>query len=208
MKILSHATLFVGAASLLLMLSACDSEAKLAREITGTWATAPEKLIDHEAMSATAVRMMQFTPSLSDSKSGDMQMTALVSITNAMPGDTTSIIEPYTVSASGLATLNGAWAVVDDDKVILHLDESTLDVTVDPEAVLVSVNTLTDVTTTTVDSIKPSIAVNLKKQITDAVRNQVFNTSKIDDIKLTGNLMSCEINHHDVTLRRQDSIIK
>ena len=208
MKSLRFAAVCLGAAAILSSLTSCDPEAKLARNITGTWGTTPEKLIDSDAMNATAVRMFQFTPSMTDSKSGDLHMTALVSITNAMPGDSVAIIEPYTVTASGLATISGIWAAIDDDEVSVHFDDSSLEVKVDPAAVMVSVNTLTNATTSSIDSIRPTLAASLQQQITTAVRNQVFDIKKLDDIKITKDLMSCEINKHDVTLRRQDEVIK
>ncbi len=208
MKTQSLAILCLGALALSPTLASCDSEARLAENITGTWAATPEKLIDSDAMSATAIRIIQFNPDADNNKGGDLQMTALVSITNAMSNKTPAIIESYTVSASGIATLTGEWAAVEDDKVSLHLDESTLKVSVDPEAVLVSVNTLTDATISTPDSIKPIIADHLKQQITIAVRNQIFDINAIDDIKITNNLMSCEINKRDYTLRRQDIPVK
>lgn len=198
----------LGAAAILSSLVSCNSETKLASDITGTWATTPDRIIDKDAMEATAVRMFQFSPSAPDGKSGDLQMTALVSITNAMPGDPAAIIEPYTVTASALANISGIWAVVDRDKVSLHFDASTLDVRVDTAAVMVSVNSITGATSSSLDSIKPAMAASLKKQITDAVSAQVFNINALDDIKITGGLLSCEINKRDITFRRQDEIIK
>ncbi|MDE6093381.1 MAG: hypothetical protein K2F61_01210 [Muribaculaceae bacterium] len=208
MKKMSYTSTCIAAATLLTALAACDSEAKLAREVTGTWASTPEKLIDSDALSAATIHMIQFTPSLSDNKSGDLQMTELISVTNAVQTDTISILEPYSVSAAGLATLNGSWAVIDDDEISLHLDESTLDVSIDPDATLLSINELTNATTTSVDSLKPIVTANLKRQITQLVKNRIFDINKIDDIKITGNLMSCEINRRDITFRRQDSVIK
>ena len=208
MKSLRFATVCLTAAAIMSSLTSCDSESKLARNITGTWATTPEKLIDHEAMNATAVRMFQFNPSSADSKSGDVQMTALVSITNAMPDDSVAIIEPFTVTASGLATISGVWATIDDDEISIHFDDSSLEVKVDPAAVMVSVNTLTNTTTSSTDSIRPAMAASLQQEITNAVRNQVFDIKKLDDIKITKDLLSCEINKHDITLRRQNEVIK
>ncbi|MDE5647092.1 MAG: hypothetical protein K2I57_04620, partial [Muribaculaceae bacterium] len=189
MKKMSYTSTCIAAATLLTALAACDSEAKLAREVTGTWASTPEKLIDSDALSAATIHMIQFTPSLSDNKSGDLQMTELISVTNAVQTDTISILEPYSVSAAGLATLNGSWAVIDDDEISLHLDESTLDVSIDPDATLLSINELTNATTTSVDSLKPIVTANLKRQITQLVKNRIFDINKIDDIKITGNLM-------------------
>ncbi len=83
MKTQSLAILCLGALALSPTLASCDSEARLAENITGTWAATPEKLIDSDAMSATAIRIIQFNPDADNNKGGDLQMTALVSITNA-----------------------------------------------------------------------------------------------------------------------------
>lgn len=105
MKTQSLAILCLGALALSPTLASCDSEARLAENITGTWAATPEKLIDSDAMSATAIRIIQFNPDADNNKGGDLQMTALVSITNAMSNKTPAIIESYTVSACGIDLL-------------------------------------------------------------------------------------------------------
>lgn len=207
MKLHNFSLLVFSGITLAASICSCESKAKLASNVIGTWAGTPEKIADSDAMSATAIRMIQFLPADDDKVSGTLHMSALVTITQALNSDP-QLIEPYTASATGIASISGQWSAIDHDEIILHLTDSTMTVNVDPDGIMVKVNSITGQTISSVDSIKPYISENIKRQISSAVRNQIFNSAKIDDIKISNNLMSCEIGHKDLTLRRQDTTVR
>lgn len=188
-------------AAFLLSLSSCDSKSKLADDIAGSWASSPERFVDNQASSASIIQIIDFTKDQSKT-GGTLTMSGLFSIMTAMP-QSDRAIQPLSVTASGVASIAGEWTVIDDDEISVFLDAKTLNVNVDPSAVVLDDNLLTNESTPDTTSLKPALARSIEAQIKSAVGNQFFNVRKIDDIKIKDNIMSCEINKRDLTLRRQ-----
>lgn len=196
----------IAVVSMAALFTSCESKTKLAKSIEGSWTATPERLADDDAVSATSVRIFDFLPDTTTPvTNGQLVMSSMVTITTAADnsGDTDGIMQHYTVSASGVATVTGTWTVIDDDEVRIDVDPSSLTVKVDPQGVEVNVNAITSQTVSVPDSIKPAFAESVKAQIRRLVEKQFFDVSKIDDIEIKDEFMTMEINKRDYSLRRQ-----
>lgn len=196
----------IAVVSMAALFTSCESKTKLAKSIEGSWTATPERLADDDAVSATSVRIFDFLPDTTTPvTNGQLVMSSMVTITTAADnsGDADGIMQHYTVSASGVATVTGTWTVIDDDEVRIDVDPSSLTVKVDPQGVEVNVNAITSQTVSVPDSIKPVFAESVKAQIRRLVEKQFFDVSKIDDIEIKDEFMTMEINKRDYSLRRQ-----
>ena len=179
------------AASLaLLSFSSCESSSKLANDLQGSWSGAPEKLIDNEVAPSSYMPVLTFVKT--DATKGDVTITAAISMSDAN-GNTT-------LSASGQSTISGTWTATDDDEIYLNLDPSTLNVSVDPDGVVMSsTGVLYGTPEVTTDSLKASMIPAIKTRMTSAIQHHMLNITKIDDIKIKNGIMTCEINDKDLS---------
>lgn len=196
------ALLFSGAA-LLILAASCDSKSRLSGEVQGVWGGTPESISDTGASQATLVRLMEFNRT-GNSPEGTVTMTALITVENAMQPNDTTAAAPIAITASGTATITGAYQAIDDDEIVITLEASSLSVSVDPEGVKLSYN-IPAQTAPDVEKIKAPAMMLASQQITRAAQNTFYTLTKLDDIKINNNLMSCEINDRDLTFRRQSA---
>lgn len=181
-------------------LSSCDSRERLSDRLKGLWSGTPETLTDTGAERATMVRLMEFVPQ--ENGAGTVTMTAYITVDNTMPAND-SIVTPLTISASGTATITGTYQAKDDDDLLLNLDATSLKVNVDPEAVQLNYNVLTGNSGSTVETLRPAAALLASQQIEHAARHVYFTLSQIEDIEFHGDMMTCEMNHRDLSFRLQ-----
>lgn len=191
----------IAAAMMMIGLSSCDGRQTLAKEINGSWSASPDRITETATMSTGVIRIINFVRTPSEA-GGDLIMSSLVSVSSQLPR-TDSVAQPVSMTASGIASIRGTWAAQDDDEIIVVLDASTFNVEVDSSAVVLSSNYVFNESTSDLATLKPSAVEMVRNQITQAVRDDFFSIRKIDDIKIKDNMMSCEINDEDFTMRRQ-----
>lgn len=187
---------------MLVSLAACNGKAGLAEKVSGSWASSPERFVDNQASSASIIQIIEFVREPGKT-GGTLTMSGLFSLMSAVP-ESAAVVQPISITASGVATIEGEWTAQDDDEIAIFLDGSTLKISVDPDAVVLDMNLLSGTSQPDTTSLRPAIARSVEKQIKSAVETQFFNARKIDDIKIKDNIMSCEINKRDLTLRRQN----
>ena len=181
-------------AGMLTLMTACDTKAKLAESVQGKWTGNPEKMLDTGAASATMVRTLEFTE-------GSVTMTAMITVENTMQSND-SIVTPLQITASGVATITGVYQAKDDDELTISLDATSMNVNVDPDAVKLNYNIATATSAPLVEKLKPGAAILATQQINRAAQNAFSNITEIDDIKIEGSIMRCEINHTDLTFTK------
>lgn len=187
-------------AALLPFMTACDSKAKLAEAVQGRWNGNPETVLDTGAASASMSRILEFTKGAADTE-GSVTMTAMITVENTMQFND-SIVAPLQITASGTATITGVYQAKDDDELTISLDATSMTVNVDPDAVQLNYNIQTENSAPMVEKLKPGAAILATQQINRAAQNAFSNISEIDDIKINGNIMRCEINHTDLTFTK------
>ena len=187
-------------AGMLTLMTACDTKAKLAESVQGKWTGNPEKMLDTGAASASMVRTLEFTKGAADTE-GSVTMTAMITVENTMQSND-SIVTPLQITASGVATITGVYQAKDDDELTISLDATSMNVNVDPDAVKLSYNIATATSAPLVEKLKPGAAILATQQINRAAQNAFSNITEIDDIKIEGSIMRCEINHTDLTFTK------
>ena len=187
-------------AGMLTLMTACDTKAKLAESVQGKWTGNPEKMLDTGAASASMVRTLEFTKGAADSE-GSVTMTAMITVENTMQSND-SIVTPLQITASGVATITGVYQAKDDDELTISLDATSMNVNVDPDAVKLNYNIATATSAPLVEKLKPGAAILATQQINRAAQNAFSNITEIDDIKIEGSIMRCEINHTDLTFTK------
>ena len=187
-------------AGMLTLMTACDTNAKLAESVQGKWTGNPEKMLDTGAASASMVRTLEFTKGAADTE-GSVTMTAMITVENTMQSND-SIVTPLQITASGVATITGVYQAQDDGELTISLDATSMNVNVDPDAVKLNYNIATATSAPLVEKLKPGAAILATQQINRAAQNAFSNITEIDDIKIEGSIMRCEINHTDLTFTK------
>lgn len=198
--------LILSAVAAMLAMTSCDSRQKLSEKLHGIWAGSPEMLTDTGASKASMVRLMEFNPT-GTSGEGNVTVTAYITVENVTPAND-SIVTPLQITASGTATITGMYQAKDDDELILSLDPTSMTVNVDPDAVQLNFDVMTQDSESRVTTLKPGAVMLTTQQIEHAAHSVFANMTEIDDIKVTEGMMQCEIDHRDLTFRLQSSTIK
>lgn len=182
------------------LLTGCDSRAKLCESIQGEWTGNPERLLDTGAATASLVRVLEFTEGSTDCE-GTVTMMAMITVENAMQFND-SLVSPLQITASGTAMITGVYQAKDDDELMISLDVTSISVNVDPEAVQLNYNVLSEESKPIVEKLRPGAMVLATQQINRAAQNIFSNVTKIDDIHVKGSIMTCEINDHDLIFNK------
>ena len=184
------------AAGAMMMITSCDSKAKLAEAVQGEWTGNPEKVLDTGAASASMVRILEFTRGAADTE-GSVTMSALITVENTMQHND-SIVSPLQITASGTATITGVYQAKDDDDIAISLDATSMTVNVDPNTVKLNYNILSEESAPVIEKLKPGAAILATQQINRAAQNAFSNITEIEDIPVDGKLFNNEINDRDL----------
>ena len=186
--------------AMLTVVSSCDSKGRLAEAVKGEWTGNPERMLDTGAASATMVRMMEFSPG-EVATEGTVTMTDIITVENTMQFNE-AVVTPLTITATGTATITGTYQVRDHDDILVGLDATSLSVSVDPDAVQLNYNIVSEDSAPMVEKLKPGAAVLATQQINRAAQNAFANITEIEDIHIKNNTMRCEIGDRDITFSR------
>lgn len=134
-------------------------------------------------------------------RDGSVTASYLVNFTEAAaPND--SLISPYQISVSGTAMVNGKWQYVEgeDDEIAIVYDMTTLKVQIDPEAVKMQANVITDQQVPKLDDMMPALV----SKYTHMVENYFKQTPTVvwDDVKVKKPILRYEIGHDNYLLQQ------
>lgn len=186
-----------------LAFQSCENASSLAKNLIGGWSSAPERLFDAEASSATVIETFSFAPVDTIKNGGQLTITALISVTGAMNG-AEGIIQPVSLTASGYATLTGTWKAISADRIEVALDPETMTVNVDPSAVVINANAATGTAAAPdVDNLRPQLAQSISAQMQKAVEARFADVATLNSVSLKDNTLKFKINKTAYTLTRQ-----
>lgn len=180
----------------------CDENARLAREIQGTWTGTPERLNDAENVTSTIVETYTFTPDEVNPKAKNGNVTITGNVSSNIP----VAVSPVSISAAATTSIQGTWTVIDDDEIALVLDPKSLQVKVDPEAVTVSNDIFTDQNIPQVDSLRRDVTANIAAQLRRDAEIHYMSVRQLDDVKIKGPILKFEIADIEYVLTRQGEI--
>lgn len=191
----------LGAALMLLATAACSKH----NDINGAWTSTPTNIDNMAyAASATGVTTIDFDAA-KGAASGPVTLTMVIDATQPVDsGATDGFSAPYEISVTGTATISGRWSYEDgdDDDILLFLDNSSLKVNVDPNGVTFSQNLLTGAQQPVVDSLTNVTAERWRSAMRTVAAKQFFEFTKLDDVKISNDIMSCELGKRDLTFHR------
>lgn len=171
-------------------LASCDNRPK----IEGAWAG--------YVRNAVPGQTQEMNVTYDFGKDGKVASSYQVTVSEPLP-QVDSLMAAYQINVSAIATMNGTWRYVDgeDDEVALNFDPSTLQVSVDPQAVEFRSNVITAQQDPVLDSIRPVVVDHYQKMITDAMSKGAMKVV-LDDVKVKGELMEFEIGKMDYTFHK------
>lgn len=195
----------------------CDDSAKLASQVEGVWSgnttviSAKEKhhkdkphTNDAQPMGAkinSVAPSFTFTPDASVKNGGQLSFSGVYSVSQAVSSQSVDV--PFDATADVKVSAKGTWNAQDDDEILVTIDASSVNVTVDPASVALGYAVLTDKPVSELDSLKAQILPNIDTSFTEEVRKRVVSLHKLDDIKIQGTTMTLEIGKTDFTLNKQ-----
>lgn len=196
----------VCAAALALGLTACDKTP----DVQGGWqgSVTPLELNDNGGVSAGQNVSSQVVTNLSfvrdaEGKTGMVEFQSNIDIINATPFNQQAV-SPYEINIAATAVATGQYRFVDDDEMTVVIDPASVKVTVDPDAVTYGANVLTgQEMPAQVDSLKAQSVRNIQAMLTQKMRLYYGQFAKIDDIKVHGSVLQCEVADHDLTFQRK-----
>lgn len=191
----------LGAALLLLAATGCSKR----NDINGIWTATPIHIDDMAyAAEATGVLSIDFDAP-EGAQSGPVTLSMVIDATQPVDsGATVGFDAPYEVSVTGTATISGRWSYEDgeDDDILLFLDNSSMQVNVDPNGVTFSQNLLTGAQQPMVDSLSTATAERWRTAMRSTAAKQFFGYTKLDDVKIANDILSCELDKRDLTFHR------
>lgn len=185
-------------------LASCDEKAKLADNVTGTWSTEQIELYNNAHGQAFGNDIFVFEKSAKDSHGGTVSIASTLSLTRAADA-LTPLDQPFSISIAATSSINGSWEAVDNDDIVIHFNTGSLAVTVDPDAVALVANPLSEMTQSEIDSIRPQTAAMYQMELTNAMRNHYSKYTKLDDVKLkdNGSTLKFEVGNKDFLLQKR-----
>lgn len=154
-------------------------------------------------MTATIIETYTFTLAEGeDPTSGSLDITSLISSMSQM-GETGGFIEPLSLSASASVSIHGTWTAVDDDELSVSLDMNSLNVKVDPAAVVVTTDVLNDKDTPQVETMKSALCDRITAQLKQQMMSRYGELNQLDDVKVKDNVLKFEVGKKDYILTRQ-----
>ena len=203
MTLRNFLTLLLPATAAIVAFSSCDRHP----DVIGTWTATPTRIDNiSAACDASATFSISFTESENNAECGDVLISAVIDANQPVEAEESTLDQPYEVSVAATAIISGKWSYEkdDDEDIVVTLDPTTLTVNVDPNGITFSNDVLTGTQHPMLDSLSNSTASAWKKSITKALGERLFQINKISDIKVSNDIMSCEIRDRDYTLRRSE----
>lgn len=215
--------LMMGVIAAAFALSSCGGEdARLAGELVGTWkgqTTAmmknkkdkPDKDRKHhnEGGHERGGRMdggdMNCTPTFTfvrtdGTNGGTLDISADYTVTKGVEASTST---PVNATFSGTVKTSGTWMVKDGDEVMVTIDPSKTVVDVDTSSVALSYARITDASQDSLSVMKGRVASNIADIVKPMLAARVQQLRKFDDVKITGNTMTLEVDHNRISFTKQ-----
>lgn len=173
-------------------------------DIEGRWNGSEMRLNDITGVAdASTVVSFDFSTDKAsgDTKSGRVIVSALINANQPLTQDST-MIAPYEQSVAATASIEGVWAYEDDDDIVISYDPATFRINIDPEGVAMSENLLTGMQQPQVDSLTQITMNSWKNILGKPVRDQFNKFQKIEDVKVTKDILSFESGKDKLSFRK------
>lgn len=185
--------LIVLSALCMIGMTGCDNR----ENIQGEWQSSAIKLDLPNTATSTATMTYTFNAD------GSVTLASEINITEPLSPVTIDTTVPYMASVSATSSISGTWqyAKNENDEVVIVLDDNTFNLNIDPDAVEISVNELTNTEVPTTVDMKDAAIKRYTALLTPEMKATYTKFSRLDDIKVDKNFLNCEIADHDYVLR-------
>jgi hypothetical protein len=181
-------------------LCACSSRSELSEAIEGTWSGIPTRIDDNDIGYASYVPIFTFTTD-STARGGDIAINALISISG--PIDSDSILANANVSVSGRASISGSWSFDGRNHIIVSLNSTTLEVSVDPDAVVVMIDSMGNSAPPVVDTLSTQLTTQFRQRMEKDMGNQLLTLHKLNSVKIRSDILTFRIDNRKYALTRK-----
>lgn len=186
--------------------SACDSKP----DVEGTWVGTMQQLsptgqegVTGPLVNSSVVTRIQFLPMPSDSIDGKIVLMSDISAQDEIAEyNGVSLDVPYEVSVAASSSIEGTYKFADDDDIAIFLDNSTLQVTIDPKAVKFTSNALTGQQNPEIENLREGQYWRFNSDIMANMRLVYSKYQNLSDVKIKDNILSCEVSDRDMTFRK------
>lgn len=187
----------------LTFITACESPARLASKVEGSWSSVPQRFDKETVGDGTYTPIYEFTRA-DKRPEGDLILSAQVSVTMPVNAPTDSLGQtPVSATAAALATVRGIWIADDEDDIKIALDPSTLTVTMDPDVQFEIADLFTSYDTDSVATVPTPVMKSFQEQIRKGMNDVIARTTELKDIDFKGDaMMTCKIDREKYTLSR------
>ena len=184
-------------------LTGCDEASRLAGDVSGAWSSTPQMLVNDPGSQATIVETIEFQRD-STSNGGVVIVSGLISSTGSTSGNE-ALMQPFEIAASARSTISGTWKAIDDDDITMALDVQSLNVEIDPTALVITSNVLTGDTESNPENVKPQIAQMVRAAIQRQLTARYTSWTKLDDVKVKdkGTVLKFEVGKKDYVYHNQ-----
>lgn len=193
-----------------IVFTSCDSKAKLASNLEGTWRhnatdiemNAPLKVYDNEIYTIRAINNYEFMPAVNNQ--GELTATALITIDIALKQNSDSIVQPLYESLAATASIKGNYVVDSHESVAISYDDSTFELQVDPAGRLDEINYLTQQNEVLGSTVGDFYRQAIESAISTKVRQQLTSVFQLRDIEFSDGRMQmeAEVGHQDIYLSK------
>lgn len=186
-------------------LSSCSSRSSLAREIEGVWSGTPESIFDNSALSATLIETYQFDNLPAEESGtvtgGSVNIVGMLTATVQLVVD--EFEQPLSFTSSARSSIIGTWDAIEDDEIALNLNLTTLNIVVDPDAVIPGSALMNDNGIAKIEQMKPEIINMIASGLKQSLSKRYSSMKKLDDIEIDGSTLKFESGKIDYTFSRQ-----
>lgn len=185
--------LIVLSALCMIGMTGCDNR----ENIQGEWQSSAIKLDLPNTATSTATMSYTFNAD------GTVTLASEINITEPLSPVTIDTTVPYMASVSATSSISGVWqyAKNENDEVVISFDDNTFQLNIDPDAVEISVNELTNTEVPTTVDMKAAAIQRYTALLTPEMKATYTKFSRLDDIKVDKNFLNCEIADHDYVFR-------
>ncbi|MDE6654969.1 MAG: hypothetical protein K2K37_11360, partial [Muribaculaceae bacterium] len=110
---------------------------------------------------------------------------------------------PVNATVGGTMTATGTWIIDHEDEVKLMLDPTKTKVDVDTTSLSLSYARLTDTSKDSLEVMRQRLLPNVSETVEAMVKQKISNLKELDDVTVTDNIMTLEIENCMLTFTKQ-----
>ena len=187
-------------------LTSCNEAAKLASETEGSWSGAPEQFTVSDAAVATMTPVYTFVLGDNDKEGGTVTVSSMISATIPYAPQTPEIVQPSSVTASAIGTIEGTWKAMDDEDIVFNFNFESLNINVNPDNITLSDNAFTEQAQAHWEKFKEPYLKSLESRFADAMRLRFMAVRGLEDIKIKKDIMEYEFNNVKMYMHRSGNM--